>query len=220
MRPTENEIGNDGEGVVYDQQVQQAESYAHDVLFGLSFEFIKPNDLLLDIGIGTGLCSLPFANQGLVVHGIDYSESMLKACKLKSFAHDLQLHDIRNIPWPYPERFYDHVISCGVLHFIGDLESLFKEVSRIIKLKGYFVFTVIAAISTEKGKIPQPQQEEYSEHLVSDVKVYTHNSTNVQQKLAMYDFHKLKEIRFLGRSEPGKDENLLYSAFVVQQGPR
>jgi len=36
----------------YDEQVREYDSYGHDVLFGMGFEFVKKNDKLLDIGIG------------------------------------------------------------------------------------------------------------------------------------------------------------------------
>ena len=36
----------------YDQQVREYNSYGHDALFGMSFEYVNPHDCLLDIGIG------------------------------------------------------------------------------------------------------------------------------------------------------------------------
>jgi hypothetical protein len=48
---------HDQEAIQYDQQVHEYNSYGHDVLFGMSFEYVNPHDCLLDIGIGTGLAS-------------------------------------------------------------------------------------------------------------------------------------------------------------------
>ncbi len=43
----------------YDKQVREYNSYGHDVLFGMGFEFVREDEKLLDIGIGTGLASIP-----------------------------------------------------------------------------------------------------------------------------------------------------------------
>ena len=73
----------------YNNQVREYDSYGHDVLFGMSFEFVKTDEKLLDIGIGTGLASLPFSQVGLKVYGLDVSQEMLNACQSKSFTQAL-----------------------------------------------------------------------------------------------------------------------------------
>ena len=105
---------HDDEAAQYDQQVQQYEYHVNDVLFGMSFEYIKANDRLLDIGIGTGLASLPFAKAGLEIFGFDGSTEMLKICESKSFAKELKTFDLRDTPFPYSEGYFNHVISSGV----------------------------------------------------------------------------------------------------------
>ena len=69
---------HDEEATQYDQQVHEYGCYTHDVIFGMSFEYINTHDRLLDIGIGTGLASLPFAKVGLEVFGFDGSNEMLR----------------------------------------------------------------------------------------------------------------------------------------------
>jgi predicted TPR repeat methyltransferase len=66
----------------------------------------NPQDRLLDIGIGTGLGSMPFAKTGLEIFGIDGSVEMLKICKSKEFATDLKQFNLQNTPRPFgnPKR--------------------------------------------------------------------------------------------------------------------
>lgn len=85
---------HDEEAAQYDQQVREYEYYIHDVLFGMSFEYITAQDRLLDIGIGTGLAALPFGKAGLEVFGFDGSTEMLKICESKSFAKELKIFDL------------------------------------------------------------------------------------------------------------------------------
>ncbi len=94
----------------YDQQVREYNSYGHDALFGMSFEYVNSRDCLLDIGIGTGLASQSFAKVGLEIYGCDGSTEMLKICESKAFAKELKVFDLQNIPLPYSDNFFDHVI--------------------------------------------------------------------------------------------------------------
>ncbi|MGD9161215.1 MAG: hypothetical protein PVG39_22555, partial [Desulfobacteraceae bacterium] len=61
----------------YDSQAREYNSYTHDVIFGVSFEYVKASEKLLDIGIGTGLASINFSRLGLRVFGLDSSQEML-----------------------------------------------------------------------------------------------------------------------------------------------
>ncbi len=115
----------------YDAQVKKYNSYGHDVLFGMCYEFIKSGDSMLDLGIGTGLSSINFAETGLQITGLDGSAEMLKQCKNKGFARELKQYDIQKLPLPYADRSFHHIICCGVLHFFADLLPFFKETVRL-----------------------------------------------------------------------------------------
>ena len=126
----------------YDQQTKEFHSFSHDVLFGMCYEYIHPEETLLDLGIGTGLSSYLFAKAGLRVVGVDDSEEMLEQCRKKKFAESLLKLDLNKLPLPYPDGHFSHVICCGVFHFLSDLEPILSEVSRLLKPGGIFGFTV------------------------------------------------------------------------------
>lgn len=77
-------------------------------MFGLLFKYVKKGDTLLDLGIGTGLSSLPFYQIGLKIYGIDISEDMLTICRKRKIAEDLRTRDL-NDKLPYDNQF-DHII--------------------------------------------------------------------------------------------------------------
>jgi len=114
----------------YDQQVRAYGWWGHEALFGLCFEYVRAGEHLLDAGIGTGLASAPFARAGLQVSGFDASPEMLKRCRAKGFAVELKQADVMATPWPYPDASFEHVIACGVLHFLADLGPVFTKRRR------------------------------------------------------------------------------------------
>lgn len=200
----------------YDEQIRKYKAFANDAVFGLSFEYVNPHESLLDIGIGTGLGSLPFAKAGLEVFGIDGSAEMLKICRSKDFAKDLKLFDLQNMPLPYSNDFFDHAISCGVFHFLGDLGPILKEVSRIIKPGGIFAFTILAQASFTKGKRTNINQKGYSEMSRDGSTCFMHSCTYIEKLLQNCSFDKLKEFKFLVWSGREDIDDLFY-AYVARK---
>ena len=67
----------------YDDAIKQQKWYGAEILFGMVYEYLKKNDKILDIGIGTGLSATAFYKAGLEIYGLDNSLEMLEACKQK-----------------------------------------------------------------------------------------------------------------------------------------
>lgn len=209
--------GHDEEAAQYDQQVHEYECYAHDVIFGMSFEYVNAGDRLLDIGIGTGLASLPFAKAGLEVFGFDGSTEMLKVCESKSFAKELKIFDLRNTPFPYRDGYFNHVISSGIFHFFGELKAIMKEVSRIIKPGGIFAFSV-AADRSEEDKAMGEDQQNYSEMPTSwDIAIFTHSNAYITDILQDNGFDKLKMQKILIRGGEKDCEDMLFRVYVAKR---
>lgn len=78
----------------YDSLVKKYNSHIHELLSGMCFEYIKPGDSLLDLGIGTGLSSFLFAKAGLNITGLDGSGEMLKECKKKGIAKKTKQYNV------------------------------------------------------------------------------------------------------------------------------
>jgi predicted TPR repeat methyltransferase len=201
----------------YDQQVREYNSYGHDALFGMSFEYVNSHDCLLDIGIGTGLASQSFAKVGLEVYGCDGSTEMLKVCESKAFAKELKVFDLQKIPLPYSDSFFDHVICCGVLHFFSDLETIFMEVLRVIKPGGIFAFT-IAAQTTDEEAASDSNLHGYLETPTPwDVAIFKHSDRFVTNLLQANSFDILKTQKLLIRGGPEVDsDDMLFRAYVAR----
>lgn len=199
----------------YDRQVREYDSYGHDVLFGMCFEFVKAGETLLDIGIGTGLASEHFAGLGLKVYGLDTSEEMLQACRSKGFTQELTRFDMTRDSIPYDAEFFHHVISCGAFHFLGDLETLFANVARVLKPGGVFAFTVAPQGQVEED--PAVSEPFLKEDTPWGVPIYKHSIPYVRELLAKKDIPVEKEQRLLIKGADKKSYDMLFSALVTRK---
>lgn len=205
MNNDQNKISHYEVASQYDEEVKAYGSYGHDVIFGLSFEYVNPQEKLLDIGIGTGLASKHFSEIGLKVYGLDNSEEMLTACDSKSFTEELHLCDINREPIPYEDDFFHHVVCCGVLHFIGNLDALFSEVKRVMKSRGIFAFTIA----------PQDTTADYiKEPTAWGVDIFRHSLPYIRKLLQENNIDLLKEQRLLIKGADKFTYNMLFSALL------
>ncbi len=191
----------------YDNQAKEYDSYGYDVLFGMSYDYINTNEKLLDIGIGTGLASIKFSRAGLKVYGLDESQEMLNACQSKSFTEELKRYDINSDTIPYRDQYFNHVISCGVFHFIGDLTDLFTDVKRVIRKGGIFGFT-IAPQETTADYIKEPTPW--------GVSIYKHSSQYIMGLLDENGLELQKEQRLLIKGADKTSYNMLFSVLITR----
>jgi predicted TPR repeat methyltransferase len=176
----------------YDQQIEKYDCWLAEVVFGLCYGDMQAGESLLDIGIGTGLSSRLFHQAGLRISGIDGSEEMLAICRSKGIAQELTRQDILDLPWPYRDAAFKHVICCGVFHFIDDLETVFAEMHRVQAENGLLAFTVM------KGDEKQPRQQQ---RVTDGIPVFSHSANYVHSLLNEHHYEKRKEIvSFVGET--------------------
>ena len=97
----------------------------------------------LDIGCGAGRVTIPLHERGFQVVGIDYAEKMIDAARVLNEAIDYRVGNI--LSSQFADQEFDNVIfSFNGLMLIGtytDRLSAMKEIRRIIKKTGNFIFT-------------------------------------------------------------------------------
>lgn len=116
--------------------------FSHAVWRSLEAEAIDEIKLkrpILDIGCGFGEFAGVFFKTKVEM-GIDISKKdLIEAAKRKKYKK-LILADARNLP--FKKNFFNTVISISTLEHIENFEKVFREVWRILKPKGLFVFTI------------------------------------------------------------------------------
>jgi len=84
---------------------------------------IKPEDLVVDLGCGTGQISLPLAARGAQVLAVDVSSAMVRKLQAEASARGLQCLDALALPIEelvLPAGSVDLVISSYALHHLRD----------------------------------------------------------------------------------------------------
>lgn len=191
----------------YDDLCQSMECHAQEVLFGLAYEYVFPGQKLLDIGIGTGLSASLFHKAGLEICGLDFSEDMLRVCAKKGIARELKVCDLSQDFLPYPDGDFHHVSSCGVFHFLEDLNAVFGEVQRVMKPGGTFSFTT---------KDIQDGNAEYVDP-GSEIEIYCHDRSKINMLANRHHFQQLKWLTFYMYDDLEKDKRSLFTAHVLKK---
>lgn len=215
---TQDTIIHDRESAArYDRQAQATNWLGPEVVFGLAYEFVRPGETLLDLGIGSGLSSILFHRAGLRIHGLDGSPEVLEVCKAKGFAEGLTGHDLRELPLPYPDGCFDHAVCVAVLNSFRDLDGLFRDIARIMRKGGIFAFTVERRKPGEEESYPinpvkvseQPDEEA--------VRLFRHSDETIAHLLEENCLEPLKALEFAAFSYPAENRDVFFKAWVTRK---
>jgi predicted TPR repeat methyltransferase len=191
----------------YDEEVKEYDSYGHDVIFGMCYEYVRPNEKILDLGIGTGLASIQFSKIGLKVYGLDMAEDMLIVCRNKAFTEELKMHKLSDNRIPYDDNSFNHIICCGVFHFLSDLKNVFSDVAKVMQKGGIFAFTIS----------PDNLTKEFSKQMTAwGVPIFKHSSDYIKRLLDTNEMRLLKEQRLLMKGADKVNYDMIFSVMIAK----
>lgn len=98
---------------------------------------LKPTDLVLDLGAGTGVSTEELARSGARCVGVDISQGMLRAGKQKRPHTDLLAGDA--LALPFPDGTFDAVTISFALRNVQDTAAALTEMARVTKPGGRLV---------------------------------------------------------------------------------
>ena len=203
----------------YDKSVGSMHWYGPEVLFGLMYEYLEKGQSLLDIGIGTGMSARFFYQAGLQIYGVDGSEEMLKICKNKKISDGLEKLDLTIPAEPFPGKKFDHIISNGVFHIIGDLEPVFKTINLKINSDGFLGFTVDDKVISEKDDYTESETEGiyYKKHVQSGLIIYKHQEKYVLKLLQRSGYELMKKLKFLAFLDEENHISYYFKAYIAKK---
>ncbi len=98
---------------------------------------------VLDLGCGYGWhCKYAADNGAVQVLGIDLSEKMLGVAREKNADGKIQYRYCGIEEYEYPAESWDLVVSNLALHYIADLDTVFRNVYKTLKPGGTFLFNI------------------------------------------------------------------------------
>ena len=108
----------------------------------IKFANIEVTDTVLEVGCGMGRCTLPLAERGIHVEGLDLTQFLLnKLQKYNRGRYDILLYcaDMVDHPPELNNRF-DFVIGFFTLHHLHNIPACFKAMAQMVKPGGSIVF--------------------------------------------------------------------------------
>ncbi len=154
-----NIVYHDWEASTYDEKWSisyddRCISYARDRYVHVAGDQGWPADRMLEIGAGTGFFTLNLMQAGLARTGVvtDISQGMVDVAVRNGLGLGLDVEgraaDAEALPFADGE--FDLVIGHAVLHHIPDLDLAFREILRVLRPGGRFVF---CGEPTQKGDV-------------------------------------------------------------------
>ncbi len=125
---------------------------------------LKEDDIMIDIGCGTGYFTLPASEitgpSGRVI-GVDISEEMLDEVrnKINGKGHNIELMLSDNITLPIMDSQGTFALLVNVLHEADDMMAMLAEAKRVLKPGGR-----LAIIEWEKSEMPLGPPVEHRLH--------------------------------------------------------
>ena len=106
---------------------------------------------LLEIGCGGAQCGIAFAKQGAIVTGVDIAAAQLEIARELAAQNGVSItfyqRDMTDLT-PIASASQDIVFSSIAFHYVDDIVACFKEVYRVLKREGLFVFSIEHPFST------------------------------------------------------------------------
>ena len=104
---------------------------------------------LLDVATGPGYLAAAAAEQGALVHGLDFSPAMVAEAQRRYPALTFTEGDAEQLP--FPDRTFDAVVmNFGLLH-LAQPDAALAEAHRVLRPNGRYAFTVWAAPAQAVG---------------------------------------------------------------------
>ncbi len=109
---------------------------------------MKPDDVILDIGCGTGSLALRLAPCAGHVHGLDLSREMIRIAQTK--ARDQAVENVTFHVGAFDDSFtafadggLDGICAYSLLHLVEDRPAALAQIYRALKPGGFFVSSTV-----------------------------------------------------------------------------
>jgi predicted TPR repeat methyltransferase len=145
-----------------------------ETIFGLLNSYTANKFEILDLGCGTGLMGRLLKPLASRMVGVDLSKEMLSRAELTNAYNQLLVRDVLEFLEQCKESF-NLVVAADVFNYIGKLDHIFKDLSRIIPAGGLFCFSIEKSESPTFSLSPKNLR-------------YSHSSEYIQELASLNNF--------------------------------
>ena len=168
------------------------------------FDFSLRGKELLDMACGEGTDLLYYQKKGAAVHGFDASAKLLALARKKVLTADLKIGFLEKIP--FAADSFDLAVSKYAMQIAKKIDPIYKEVDRVLKKDGLFIFLVthpIRAFMEKRKNHKDYFKQEIVESIFFSTKVVEKMPTHTMQEyLSDYFLSHFEIISFIEKQEP------------------
>ena len=95
---------------------------------------------ILDMGCGPGFYAKILSERGAIVKGIDFSSSLIEIARKEVPEAEFTLGNAEKLP--YKSEEFEIVLSALMMDHLKSWDKALKEVKRVLKKRGLFVFSI------------------------------------------------------------------------------
>ncbi len=105
--------------------------------------YIKPSDIVIDFGCGSGVFSHYLAEKGCIVIGIDGSDAMIALCHQKKTSANVR-YLRQTLPLPDEHKYApsDAIIMSSLLEYMDDVPQMLRQAHGLLKPNGLLLVSM------------------------------------------------------------------------------